>query len=270
MEYQQYLDAIVESTVAFAPQIISALIVLVVGWIVVNWIIRGFRNRFEVAKFDAALKGFLLSVINISLKLILLITVISMLGVQTTSLIAVLGAAGLAIGLALQGSLANFAGGVLILARRPFTVGEYISSGSIAGTVEVIDILYTTLKTPDGQAVIVPNGKLSNSEITNFSRKKTRRINLEVGISYTSDIDKAKKVLKKIVEGDERVLADPAPVYQVINLGDSSVDLRARCWVNNSDYWSTLFDFTETTKKSFDKAGIGIPFPQRDVHLYKK
>ena len=270
MEYQDFVVSLTDSLIAYAPQIVGALVVLVLGWVFVGVLLGFLRRRFRKAEFDPGLTGFLLSFTNILFKTVLIIIFVSMLGVQTTSLIALLGAAGLAVGLALQGSLSNFAGGVLILARKPFKVGEFISSGSVMGTVELIDILYTTLKTPDGQMVVVPNGKLSNSEITNFSRKDVRRINLEVGISYSSDIDKAKKILKKMVESDERVLADPAPTFHVINLGDSSVDLRARCWVKNADYWSVLFDFTETTKKSFDKGGVSIPFPQRDVHLYKK
>ncbi|MFT4250416.1 MAG: mechanosensitive ion channel family protein [Candidatus Woesearchaeota archaeon] len=270
MEYEELLVSLTQSLISYAPQILAALVVLVLGWFVINTLIIFLRRRFTKAEFDASLSGFLLSFTNLLLKAVLIIIFVSMLGVQTTSLIALLGAAGLAVGLALQGSLSNFAGGVLILARKPFKVGEFISATGVMGTVELIDILYTTLKTPDGQAVIVPNGKLSNSEITNFSRKGTRRINLEVGISYSSNIDTAKKILKKIVESDKRVLPEPEPTYAVIELGDSSVVLRARCWVNNSDYWSTLFDFTEKTKKSFDKGGVSIPFPQRDVHLYKK
>lgn len=269
MPLSEYTDTYINMAVQYAPQVAGALAVLILGWIIIGFVMRFMRRRLEKLKFDPGLRGFLTSVVSILLKVMLIITAISMLGVQMTSFIAVLGAAGLAVGLALQGSLANFAGGVLILARKPFKVGEFITGGGVSGTVQEINILYTQLKTPDGQMVFAPNGALSNSDITNFSRNKTRRINLEVGISYEDDIDHAKKVMRAVLKADKRLLKEPEHTVHVFELGDSSVGIRGRAWVENKDYWDALFDLTETIKKTYDKEGISIPYPQRDVHLHK-
>ena len=269
MVYTAYLDQAAQAFMNQLPTVAGALAVLVIGWIAIKLFIGFTSRRLKKSSFDPSLRGFLTGLLGALLKIMLLISVIGMLGVQMTSFIAVLGAAGLAVGLALQGSLANFAGGVLILARKPFTVGEFISGAGVSGTVEEINILYTTLKTPDGQVVFTPNGKLSNSEITNFSRKDTRRVTIEVGISYDDDIDHAKKVLKKIFSKDKRLLKEPAHTFQVFELGDDAVGIRARAWTNNSDYWGAYFDLLETIKKTFDKEDISFPYPQRDVHLHK-
>lgn len=270
MLFSEYTDQYLEMAMGYAPQLLVAIVLLVVGWIVIGIIVRVLRKRLEKNKFDPSLRGFLMSVLSIVLKILLIVTVISMLGVQMTSFIAVIGAAGLAVGLALQGSLANFAGGVLILARKPFKVGEFITGGGVSGTVEEINILYTRLTTPDGQVVFAPNGALSNSDITNFSRNNTRRINLEVGIGYGDDIDKAKKIMSEVLKQDKRLLKEPAHTVHVFELGDSAVGIRGRAWVENKDYWAVLFDLTETIKKTYDKHDISIPYPQRDVHLFKK
>lgn len=270
MPLSQYTDRYLDMALSYAPQVLGAILLLVIGWIIIGIVVRVIRKRLEKNKFDPSLRGFLMSIMSITLKILLLITVISMLGVQMTSFIAVLGAAGLAIGLALQGSLANFAGGVLILARKPFKVGEFIQGGGVMGTVEEINILYTRLTTPDGQVIFAPNGALSNSDITNFSRNKTRRINLEVGIGYDDDIDKAKKIMSEVLKQDKRLLKEPAHTVHVFELGDSAVGIRGRAWVENKDYWDVLFDLTETIKKTYDKHNINIPYPQRDVHLFKK
>ena len=191
------------------------------------------------------------------------------LGIQTTSFVALLGAAGLAIGLALQGSLSNFAAGFLMILFRPFKVGDYIEAAGTAGTVEEIQIFTTALRTPDNKLVIVPNAKLTADNIVNWSAKGTRRVDMVFGIGYGDDIDRARSVIREIIEADPRVLKDPAPLVALWQLGESSVDFVARPWVKSADYWSVWFDTTEKVKKAFDAEGISIPFPQRDVHVYQ-
>jgi len=190
------------------------------------------------------------------------------LGIQTTSFIAVIGAAGLAIGLALQGSLSNFAAGFLMIIFRPFKVGDFIEGAGVAGTVEKIQIFTTQLKTPDNKTIIIPNAKLSGDNIVNFSAKGTRRVDMVFGIGYGDDMDKARKIITDVIDNDPRVLKDPPPKIAVLTLGDSSVDFAVRPWVKVPDYWDLWFDVTETIKKRFDAEGVSIPFPQRDVHVY--
>lgn len=270
MDLTLLTDRAVELGLEFAPKLIAAILVLVFGWIAIGLFIRWFKARLQKKKVDKTLAPFLASFIGITLKILLVITVISMVGVQMTSFIAVLGAAGLAVGFALQGSLANFAGGVLILIFKPFRVGHFIDASGHSGTVHEIRVLYTVLKTPDNRTVVIPNGQLANSSLTNFSIEKNRRVDLDFGIGYGDDIQKAKKVLEAIIKKDRRVLKDPA--YQIVvgNLGDSSVDFKVRAWVKAEDYWSFFFDMQETVKQTFDKEGISIPFPQRDIHLYNE
>ncbi|MDX1678430.1 mechanosensitive ion channel family protein, partial [Arsukibacterium sp.] len=194
---------------------------------------------------------------------------LSQLGVQTTSFIAILGAAGLAIGLALQGSLANFASGILIILFRPFKAGDFIDGGGVSGTVEKIEIFQTQMKTPDNKRVIVPNAQITSKPITNYSAEPIRRVDLVIGIGYDSDLLLAKKTLEDILQNDERVLAEPAFSIKVAALADSSVNLNVRPWVNSADYWGVYWDTLEKVKLTFDEKGIGIPFPQMDVHLIK-
>jgi small conductance mechanosensitive channel len=202
------------------------------------------------------------------LKVLVYITALGMLGIEMTSFIAILGAAGLAVGLALQGSLSNFAGGVLILFFKPFKVGDFIERGSESGTVERIDILHTILNTPQNQTIVVPNGQLANSPVINYSDKETRQARFAVGISYGSDIKKAREVILRVLNSDERLLAEPAPVVVLTELADSSLNLSARAWTKNSDYWSFFWENLEKIKEELDKEGIEIPFPQRDVHIH--
>jgi small conductance mechanosensitive channel len=218
---------------------------------------------------NASLIPFLKSLINILLKVMLVISVMSMVGIQMTSFIAVLGAAGLAVGLALQGTLQNFAGGVMILLFKPYEVGHFIEAQGFMGTVKEIQIFTTVLLTPDNRKVIIPNSPLATGSIINYSAMPTRRIDFSFDISYSDDIDKAKAILLKMAREDVRVLKeeDP-PEVMVESLGDSSVKLKLRCWVKSEDYWGLFFDTTEGAKKRFDAAGISIPFPQRDVHIY--
>lgn len=250
----------------YGGKLTLALLTLLVGWWLVSNLTRRIGVVLEGRGGDRALTSFVGSLANIGLKVMLLISVASMIGVETTSFIAALGAAGLAIGLALQGSLANFAGGVLILLFRPFRIGDWIEAQGVAGSVDNIQIFHTVLKTGDNKTVIVPNGSLSNGNIVNYSREGRRRVDINLGIDYASDIKQARAVLLAIA-ADARVLQDPAPVVWVTGLGDSAVNLSLRVWVGTADYWPVTFEFTELAKEQLTAAGIGIPFPQRVVHL---
>ncbi|MCQ4346015.1 mechanosensitive ion channel [Pseudomonas stutzeri] len=250
----------------YGSKLTLALLTLAVGWWLVGKLTRRIGDLFAARSVDRALSGFVGSLASIALKVMLLISVASMVGVETTSFIAAIGAAGLAIGLALQGSLANFAGGVLILLFRPFRIGDWIEAQGVAGSVDSIQIFHTVLKTGDNKTVIVPNGSLSNGNIVNYSREGRRRVEILVGIDYSSDIKRAREVLLAIA-ADPRVLPDPAPVVWVTGLGDSAVNLSLRAWVNTADFWPVTFEFTERAKEELGAAGIGIPFPQRVVHL---
>lgn len=250
----------------YGAQVALALVTFLIGWWLINALIGKVGSLLKRRQVDPSLHGFIESLAGIILKVLLLISVASMIGVETTSFIAMIGAAGLAIGLALQGSLANFAGGVLILIFRPIRVGEWIEAQGVAGTVDSIQIFHTVLKTADNKTIVVPNGSLSNGHITNYSREPRRRADINVGIDYSADIKLARKILLELAE-DERVLRDPEPVVFVTGLGDSSVNLSLRVWVATGDFWPVTFSFTERLKERFDEAGIGIPFPQRVVHL---
>lgn len=270
MDVSQYLDQAVELAERYAPRLLFVVLTLVLGLWVIRIIIRIFGRAMERGKLDASLEKFLGSLVAIFLKLLLFISVVSMLGVETTSFIAVIGAAGLAVGLALQGSLANFAGGVLILLFKPYKVGDFVEAQSVMGTVNAIQVFNTVLKTPDNKTVIVPNGAISNGIITNFSTEPTRRVDMVFGIGYSDDIGKAKDVLKRLIASDDRLLKEPAPVVVLSELGDSAVNLTVRAWCNAGDYWGIYFDMQEKVKHAFDENGINIPFPQRDVHIFNQ
>ncbi|WP_462319351.1 mechanosensitive ion channel family protein [Marinilabilia sp.] len=263
-------DQIMDLVIKYGGQLLLALITLIVGLWIIGKIIKGLRKVFEARDFDASLRSFLTSLTGIVLKIMLVISVVSMLGVEMTSFIAILAAAGLAIGMALSGTLQNFAGGVMILIFRPFKVGDYITSEGHSGTVKEIQIFHTILNTPDKKTIILPNGPVSNGSTINYSTEPVRRVDFTFGIGYNDDIDKAKQVIREVIEKDGRILKDPEPFIAVSNLGDSSVDLVTRVWANAGDYWGIFFDMQETVKKEFDRQGISIPFPQRDVHLYQK
>lgn len=251
----------------YGPKIIAAFLTLIVGWIIVKFI-QGLINRALTKSVkEATLQRFLNNIVGVILKLVLFITVAGQLGIETTSFAAVIAAMGLAIGLALQGSLSNFAGGVLILLFKPFKSGDFISGGGVTGTVQEIQIFTTILKTPDNKVIICPNGGLSNSAITNFSKEPTRRVDMVVGIGYNSDLKKAKQIMLEMLQNDSRVLKDPAPAVVVVELADSSVNFAVRPWVNAADYWGLFNDFLEAVKLRFDEEGIEIPFPQTVVHL---
>ena len=265
-----YTDTAVELAMAYGPRLILALIVLVLGLWIINRLVRVLGKAMERSSTDPTLTNFFSNLVSIGLKALLLISVASMIGIETTSFIAILGAAGLAVGLALQGTLANFAGGVLILLFRPYKVGDFIEAQGVAGTVAAIQIFNTIFKTPDNKVIIVPNGAISNGIITNFSKEATRRVDFVFGIGYGDDMTLAKEIIKRLITEDQRALAEPAPQVVVSELADSSVNITARVWVNAADYWSLKFDLTEQVKSTFDKEGVSIPYPQRDVHLYQE
>jgi len=264
-------EDLISIVTTYGPKLLAAIATLVIGLWIVKLLVKGVGRALDKSNVEVALKSFLKSVISILLKVMVYITALGMLGIEMTSFIAILGAAGLAVGLALQGSLANFAGGVLILFFKPFKVGDFIESSGHSGTVEKIDILNTNLKTPHNQSIIIPNGQVANSSITNYSAKDTRRADLSIGVSYDTDVKHAREVVLRILNADERTLKEPAePAVVLTNLGDSSLDLSARAWTNTSDYWDYFFENLEKIKEELDKEDIEMPFPQRDIHLFKE
>ncbi len=264
---EKYYDQAIEIGMNYGPKLVLAILTLIIGLWIIKAITKGAGKAMEKADVEVTLRGFLQSMIGIILKVLLLISVASMVGIATTSFIAILGAAGLAVGLALQGSLQNFAGGVVILLFKPFKAGDVIDAQGYIGSVSQIQIFNTILKTPDNQVIIIPNGALSNGSIKNITAEPTRRLDLKFGIGYNDDILFAKSILRNMLESDERVLKDKDVEVYVAEHADSAVILLARAWVDASNYWPLHFDMMEQVKLSFDKEGISIPFPQRDVHL---
>jgi len=263
------IDALYTFIATFGLDLLAAAAIFVIGRWLARWLSNLIDKGLRKAGTDEMLVGFLRKLVYFALLTFVVLAAISGLGVQTTSFIAVLGAAGLAVGLALQGSLANFAAGVLIIIFRPFKLGDYVEAGGIAGVIEAISIFTTTLRTPDNKTIIVPNGQVMAGTIVNYSAKDTRRVDLVVGCSYGDDLDKVRQVIEEILAADERVLKDPAPTVAVLALADSSVNFAVRPWVRNADYWPVHFDLTERVKKRFDEEGISIPFPQRDVYIHQ-
>jgi small conductance mechanosensitive channel len=252
--------------VPWSINIALAIVVFIVGRLIAKVLIKVLERLLVRAKVDSMLIEFIGSIASAALLLFVIIASLDMLGVNTTSLIAMLGAAGLAVGLALQGSLQNFASGVLLIIFRPFQVGNFIDAGGVSGTVEKITIFNTIMLTPDNREIIVPNASVYGGTITNFSARETRRIDMVYGIGYGDDIKKAKELLMQAMESDERILKDPAPMVALSELADSSVNFIARPWVNAADYWDVKRDFTEKIKLAFDENGVSIPFPQMDIH----
>ncbi len=268
--YKRHIEEALTWFYDFLPNLITAVLLLVFGLWIIRIINRLVRRFFERKDYDEALESFLQSFIKMGLKFLLFVLVVTQLGVKSSSLVAMVGAAGLAVGLALQGSLSNFAGGVLILLFKPFRVGDFIAAQGVEGTVKEINIFTTKINTFGNQVAIVPNGKLSNENIVNFNGEETRRDKIQVGIGYGSDIRKAKEILLEICQEDIRILPTPAPEVFVAELADSSVNLSLRFWAKNENFWPAHFHVMETLKARFDAAGIEIPFPQRDVHLVGK
>jgi len=261
---------VIDALASYGLKVLAALVILFVGL----WLAKKIRVLFQTTlskrNVDATLIGFFSSLIHSALVVFVVIAAVSKLGIQTTSFVAVIGAAGLAVGLALQGSLSNFASGVLLILFKPFIAGNFIKAGGEAGTVVEVGILTTVLKTPDNVKIIMPNSQIMGGSITNFSGYDTRRCDMTVGVSYGDDLNKAKAIIEGLLAADARVLPEPAPQVAVANLGESSVDFVVRPWVNAPDYWSFKFDFTQAVKEKFDAEGVSIPFPQRDIHVYQE
>jgi small conductance mechanosensitive channel len=269
IDFTYYWNLLVEMIVKYVPKFILALIVLWIGLRIIAGIVKMTKKSMAKRDTDETLRPFLVSLLSWVLKAMLIISVIQMVGIETTSFIAVLGAAGLAIGLAFQGALGNFAGGVLLLVFKPYKVGDLIKSQGQLGVVKEIQIFTTVLLDPQSRTIILPNGAVANGDITNFTTEGLLRVDLTVGIAYESDISKAKKILTEVMENDERVLKEPAPFVGVSELADSSVNLAVRPYCKPEDYWGVFFDTLENCKKALDKGGVTIPFPQVDVHLDK-
>ncbi len=265
-----YISKAINLILTYGPKVLLAIATLIVGFIVIKSITKGTQRLMERKQTDPTLRPFLLGMISILLKILLVISIMSMIGIEMTSFIAILGAAGLAVGLALQGTLQNFAGGVILLLFKPFKVGDFIESQGIMGTVSEIQIFNTILKTPDNRVIILPNSPLATNNLTNFTKEPNRRVDLSFGIGYDDDIDKAREVIEEVIKRNEKVLNQPAsPFIAVSELADSSVNFAVRIWTKTEDYWDVYFYMNETVKKEFDKQGISIPYPQTDVHIHQ-
>ncbi len=265
---RELIENVIAIGVEYGVDIVGAIVLLVVGWTVAGWISRIIRRTLDrVPALDETLKPFIANLVRYVVLIFVLIAVLNQFGVQTTSIIAVLATAVLAIGLALQGMLANVASGVMLMFLRPFNVGEYVKAGDIAGTVVEIGLFNTEIKTSAGPGLIVPNKIIWDSPITNFSRNPTRRFDLAVGIGYDDDVDGALALLMGLITGDGRVLGDPEPLVVVMELGDSAVIIKLRAWTRSGDYWATVWDMNKAIKTELQAAGYSIPFPQHDVHI---
>ena len=254
----------------FGVKIVTALAIFIIGKWVARKLGSAVTKLLEKGSGDPMLVRFVGNIVYFALLTFVILAAIAQMGVQTTSFVAALGAAGFAVGLALQGSLGNFAAGILLLAFRPFRVGHFIEGAGTAGTVEEVHIFNTILRTPDNKSIVIPNSQLTSGTITNFTAKTERRVDLTFGVSYSDDIDKVKAVIREVMAEDDRILPEPAPVVGLMSLGESSVDFVVRPWVKSENYWPVLFDLNERMKKRFDAEGISIPFPQRDVHIIEK
>jgi small conductance mechanosensitive channel len=268
-QVENYLSTLVEKAASYTPTLAGALATLVVGWLLVGLFRKLLTRRLQKQNVDALLQKYIPNLISVVLYIGLGLAVASMFGIKIVSFIAILGSASLAVGLALQGSLSHFAGGVLLLLFRPFRQGDVIEAQGYIGKVEDITVLHTILKTPDNKTIILPNGPLSSSSLTNYSTEKNRRIDWTFGIGYQDDIDQARKVLQELIAADSRIFTDPAPQIVVSELADSSVNFAVRVWSEGAHYWDIYFEMQESVKKTFDNKGISIPFPQREVHLVK-
>ena len=252
----------------YGLKLVAAIVILILGRFIAGILRRLINSLMTKHNIDKTLVSFVSSLSYVAMITFVVIAALGQLGIQTASFVAILGAAGLAVGLALQGSLSNFAAGVLMIIFKPFKVGDYVEAGGAAGTIEEVGIFTTVIKTPDNKKVIVPNSKVTGDNITNYSANDTRRVDVIAGVSYSDDIELVRRVLSEIQAEDERILKDPAPMIALAELGDSSVNFTVRSWVKTADYWSVFFDMQEKVKKRFDAEGISIPFPQRDVHIF--
>jgi len=269
MNTEKILDQLIQIGVDYGPKLLGAIVVLIIGGWIIKGMIRAFSKMMDKSKMDDSLKPFLKGLVGMLLKVMLFISALGMLGIEMTSFIAILGAAGLAVGMALSGTLQNFAGGVMILIFKPFKIGDFIDAQGHMGTVKEIQIFNTIVTTPDNKTIIIPNGGLSTSSMTNFSAEEERRVDWTIGIAYGDDIDKARAVIKRLCDEDSRILKDPEVFIAVSELADSSVNFAVRAWVKAPDYWGVFFDLNEKVYKTFGQEGLNIPFPQMDVHVHK-
>jgi small conductance mechanosensitive channel len=263
-------DKGVDISINFGIKAATALAIFLIGKFLIRLVVGGLHKVMQKQDVDKTLETFICNLVSMALLVVVVIAAIGALGVETTSFIAIFGAAGLAVGLALQGSLSNFASGVLIVLFRPYRVGDWVEAAGISGSVEQVQILTTILKTGDNKQIIVPNSQIMDSIITNYSANDTSRIDMVVGVSYSDDLDNVRSTLQDLVAADDRILKEPAVTIAVSELADSSVNFVVRPWVSTADYWGVKFDLTEAIKKRFDKEDIAFPFPQQDVHLYRE
>ncbi|MBI1267097.1 MAG: mechanosensitive ion channel [Cryomorphaceae bacterium] len=269
-DFKEYYDDIVAMAISYAPKLILALVVLFIGYRIIKMLERLLKSWALKINMDPALQLFSVNLLRWTLKVLLFIAVADMIGVKTTSFVAIVGAAGLAVGLALQGTLANFAGGVLLMVFKPYKVGDLIESQGVLGNVKEIQIFNTILTTPENKTAVMPNGAIMNNHMINFTTEGKIRVDLKIGVSYKADISQARKAILSVMEADSRVLKSPAPLVAVAELGDSSIVLAVRPWCDPAVYWDVYFETLENSKLALDQAGVSIPFPQLDVHMIQK
>jgi small conductance mechanosensitive channel len=263
-----FINTAIPLMTEYGMSMIGAILTLIIGWTVAGWLKRTIiRSLTRMPRMDKTLVPFLANILHTGVLIFVIVAVLNQFGVETTSIIAVLGAAGLAIGLALQGTLSNIAAGVMLMLLRPFKVGEYIDAGGTEGTIIQIGLFTTEFLTADGVYLLAPNSTIWNQSIINYSRNPTRRLKITVGISYDDDMEGASQVLMDLMAGEGRIHSDPAPVVIVSSLGDSSVNLQLRCWTSNDDFWDLKFDLTKQSKQAIEAGGYSIPYPQRDIHM---
>jgi len=263
-------EKLIELVQSYGLPIIWAIIVFIIGRIVAKVVAKIVAKALNRAKVDQTLVKFSQNIIYTALMLFVIMAALGKLGIETTSFAAILAAAGLAIGLALQGTLGNFAAGVMLILFRPFKIGDYVEAGGVSGTIEEVEIFNTRMTSPDNKAIVVPNGQIVGTTITNYSAKKTRRVDLVIGVGYNDDLKKVRAALEDILNNEKRILTDPKPTIAVLELADSSVNFAVRPWVNSGDYWPVFFELQEMIKIRFDEEGITIPFPQQDIHFIKE
>ena len=267
MDWQNIFSLITQFATSFGIKLLGSIIILVVGIKCISWLSKWIRTSPKADKLDNSLRSFLASFLKIVMYIILVITIAMILGVPATSFITILASCGVAIGLALQGSLSNFAGGLMILFFKPFKVGDYIEASGESGTVAEISVVYTELLTTDNKRITVPNGTLTNSVIKNYSSEKLRRVDLTFSVAYDSDDQKVKEIINNVIEAQPQALKDPAPFVHLSEHGNSALVYTVRIWCNSADYWTVYFDTIESVKTAFDKNNISIPYPQMDVHI---
>ncbi|MGJ8640030.1 MAG: mechanosensitive ion channel family protein [Opitutaceae bacterium] len=269
IDFDAIVQKLSETITEYGLNVVAAIVIFVVGRMLANFISQRVRKLLEARKVEPSLVGFGTSMVHAALIVIVVITALGRLGIQTTSFVAIVGAAGLAVGLALQGSLSNFAAGVLILIFKPYKVNDYVVAGGAEGIIEEIGIFTTTLVTLDNRTQVLPNAIATGGVIENYSKKGTRRLDLVAGVSYDDDIKKVKQILQEILDNEPRILPEPAPTIGLMEMGDSSINFAFRPWVKVEDYWDLFFELQERIKIRFDEENVTIPFPQRDVHLFK-